>query len=62
MSLARTFLDRLRNAGITDTDNEEQRLQKSLLFFATGLIVTVHTPAKIHAQRQVLCHNWRNVT
>ena len=38
MSLARTFLDRLRNAGITDTDNEEQRLQKSLLFFATGLI------------------------
>ncbi|MCM8620181.1 MAG: adenylate/guanylate cyclase domain-containing protein [Candidatus Accumulibacter sp.] len=38
MSLARTFLDRLRNAGITDADNEEQRLQKSLLFFATGLI------------------------
>jgi adenylate cyclase len=33
-----TFLDRLRNAGITPTDSEELRLQKSLLFFATGLI------------------------
>jgi adenylate cyclase len=33
-----TFLDRLRNAGITPTDSEALRLQKSLLFFATGLI------------------------
>ncbi len=33
-----SFLDRLRNAGITPTDSEALRLQKSLLFFATGLI------------------------
>ena len=34
----RTFLDRLRHAGISPTDSEELRLQKSLLIFATGLI------------------------
>nr|WP_291989279.1 adenylate/guanylate cyclase domain-containing protein [Candidatus Accumulibacter sp. ACC007] len=34
----RTFVDRLRNAGICAGDSEELRLQKSLLFFATGLI------------------------
>ncbi|MBE2257716.1 MAG: adenylate/guanylate cyclase domain-containing protein [Candidatus Accumulibacter sp.] len=38
MSSYRTFVDRLRNAGISPTDSEELRLQKSLLFFATGLI------------------------
>ena len=38
MSAVRTFLDRLRNAGICPGDGEELRLQKSLLFFATGLI------------------------
>ena len=38
MSAARTFLERLRNAGICPGDGEELRLQKSLLFFATGLI------------------------
>ena len=38
MTADRTFLDRLRNAGIAETDSEELRLQKSLLFFATGLI------------------------
>ncbi|WP_374681158.1 adenylate/guanylate cyclase domain-containing protein [Accumulibacter sp.] len=38
MIAARTFIDRLRNAGICAGDSEELRLQKSLLFFATGLI------------------------
>ena len=38
MMAARTFIDRLRNAGICADDSEELRLQKSLLFFATGLI------------------------
>ncbi|HRI91312.1 adenylate/guanylate cyclase domain-containing protein [Accumulibacter sp.] len=38
MMAARTFIDRLRNAGICAGDSEELRLQKSLLFFATGLI------------------------
>jgi adenylate cyclase len=38
MTADRTFLDRLRNAGIRPTDSETLRLQKSLLFFATGLI------------------------
>lgn len=38
MSVGATFLDRLRNAGISPTDSETLRLQKSLLFFATGLI------------------------
>lgn len=38
MSGYRTFLDRLRNAGIAPSDSEELRLQKTLLFFATGLI------------------------
>jgi adenylate cyclase len=33
-----TFLDRLRNAGIEPGDSEEQRLNKSLLMFATGLV------------------------
>ncbi|HQC79073.1 MAG TPA: adenylate/guanylate cyclase domain-containing protein [Accumulibacter sp.] len=33
-----TFVDRLRNAGISPSDSEELRLQKSLLVFATGLI------------------------
>ncbi len=33
-----TYLDRLRNAGIEPTDTEEQRLNKSLLMFATGLV------------------------
>ena len=32
------FLERLRNAGIDPDDNEEQRLNKSLLMLATGLI------------------------
>ena len=32
------YLERLRNAGIDPADSEELRLQKSLLFFATGLI------------------------
>lgn len=31
------FIHRLRNAGIEPTDNEEQRLNKSLLILATGL-------------------------
>jgi len=34
----RTFLARLRTAGVAADDPEELRLQKSLLFFATGLI------------------------
>jgi class 3 adenylate cyclase len=38
MTAGRTFLDRLRNAGISDADSDQLRLQKSLLFFATGLI------------------------
>ena len=38
MGADQTFLDRLRNAGISPGDDEELRLQKSLLFFATGLI------------------------
>jgi class 3 adenylate cyclase len=33
-----SFLDRLRNAGIEPGDSEEQRLNKSLLMFATGLV------------------------
>ncbi|HZV54696.1 MAG TPA: adenylate/guanylate cyclase domain-containing protein [Rhodocyclaceae bacterium] len=33
-----SFLVRLRNAGIEPGDNEEQRLNKSLLMFATGLV------------------------
>ncbi|MES2771621.1 MAG: adenylate/guanylate cyclase domain-containing protein [Pseudomonadota bacterium] len=32
------FLDSLRNAGIRPEDSEEEKLQKSLLVFATGLI------------------------
>ena len=38
MSTHESFLDTLRNAGATAGDSEELRLQKSLLFFATGLI------------------------
>ncbi|WP_291992442.1 adenylate/guanylate cyclase domain-containing protein [Candidatus Accumulibacter sp. ACC003] len=38
MTAGRTLRDRLRNAGILPSDGEERRLQKSLLFFATGLI------------------------
>ncbi|KAF7598802.1 MAG: adenylate/guanylate cyclase domain-containing protein [Candidatus Dactylopiibacterium carminicum] len=34
----RAFLHRLRTAGIEPSDNEELRLQKSLLFFISGLI------------------------
>ena len=33
-----TFLDRLRNGGAEPGDDEEQRLNKSLLMFATGLV------------------------
>ncbi len=33
-----TFLERLRNGGIEPGDSEEQRLNKSLLMFATGLV------------------------
>jgi len=33
-----TFLSRLRNAGVEPGDSEEQRLNKSLLMFATGLV------------------------
>jgi adenylate cyclase len=33
-----SFADRLRNAGIEATDDDEQRLNKSLLMFATGLV------------------------
>jgi class 3 adenylate cyclase len=33
-----SFLDRLRNAGIDPGDSDEQRLNKSLLMFATGLV------------------------
>ncbi|MDP2811431.1 MAG: adenylate/guanylate cyclase domain-containing protein [Rhodocyclaceae bacterium] len=32
------FLERLRNAGIEPGDSEDQRLNKSLLMFATGLV------------------------
>jgi class 3 adenylate cyclase len=32
------FLDRLRNAGVEPGDNEELRLNKQLLLFATGLV------------------------
>lgn len=32
------FLSRLRNAGVEPGDSEEQRLNKSLLMFATGLV------------------------
>ncbi|MEF8701480.1 MAG: adenylate/guanylate cyclase domain-containing protein [Candidatus Accumulibacter sp. UW20] len=38
MSTAHPFVERLRNAGIVESDGEELRRQKSLLFFATGLI------------------------
>jgi len=38
MSADANFIDRLRNAGVYPTDSPELRLQKSLLFFATGLI------------------------
>ncbi len=38
MSTQSTFLARLRSAGATAGDSEERTLQKSLLFFATGLI------------------------
>ena len=38
MSAYFTFLARLRSAGIAPGDSEQLRLQKSLLFFATGLI------------------------
>jgi len=38
MSADWTFLDRLRTAGICPDDPEDLRRQKSLLFFATGLI------------------------
>ncbi|MCM8594723.1 adenylate/guanylate cyclase domain-containing protein [Accumulibacter sp.] len=38
MDAGRSFIDRLRNAGISPSDPEELRLQKSLLVFATGLI------------------------
>jgi hypothetical protein len=38
MSTVHPFVERLRNAGIVESDGEELRLQKSLLFFATGLI------------------------
>ncbi|MBK7676888.1 MAG: hypothetical protein IPJ27_20215 [Candidatus Accumulibacter sp.] len=38
MTAGGTFLDRLRNAGVTPADSETLRLQKSLMFFATGLI------------------------
>lgn len=38
MSAYFTFLARLRSAGISPGDSEQLRLQKSLLFFATGLI------------------------
>ena len=31
------LLDRLRTAGIDPSDSDEQRLNKSLLMFATGL-------------------------
>jgi class 3 adenylate cyclase len=33
-----SFMDRLRNAGVEPGDSEEQRLNKSLLMFATGLV------------------------
>jgi class 3 adenylate cyclase len=33
-----SFLERLRNAGIDPGDSDEQRLNKSLLMFATGLV------------------------
>lgn len=33
-----SFLDRLRSGGIEPDDSEEQRLNKSLLMFATGLV------------------------
>lgn len=32
------FLERLRNAGVEPSDSEELRLNKQLLFFATGLV------------------------
>lgn len=32
------FMESLRSAGISDSDSEELRLQKSLLMFATGLV------------------------
>lgn len=38
MSAKQSFFVALRNAGISPTDSEELRLQKSLLVFATGLI------------------------
>ncbi len=38
MTAGQTFVSRLRTAGISDADSDELRLQKSLLFFATGLI------------------------
>jgi class 3 adenylate cyclase len=33
-----SFLERLRSAGINPSDSDEQRLNKSLLMFATGLV------------------------
>ena len=38
MTAEQSFLSRLRHAGISPSDSEELRLQKSLLIFATGLI------------------------
>lgn len=38
MSLLSTAAERLRTAGITDTDTEETRIRKTLLVFATGLL------------------------
>ena len=35
--LSSTFAERLRNAGVTPQDNEQERLNKSLLVFTTGL-------------------------
>ncbi len=33
-----SFLERLRNAGIDPADDDETKLNKSLLMFATGLV------------------------
>jgi class 3 adenylate cyclase len=38
MSATTSLLRKLRNAGIAPDDSDEVRLQKSLLFFATGLV------------------------
>ncbi|MCB1957692.1 MAG: adenylate/guanylate cyclase domain-containing protein, partial [Rhodocyclaceae bacterium] len=37
-SRAASFSERLRNAGIRPTDDDDTRLSKSLLVFATGLV------------------------